>query len=288
MWIAQSLGSAFFESGYNAASHSAGVRWPVVAIAWWQRVAACATILACAFVLTGAAPDAPSAAFWLPAILSVSINAGTSLMYARALRESLSLTVPITALSPVMLLATEPLMTGRFVPPLGMAGIGVIAVGLYLLNFTALRTHGPLGPFKSVWKEKGPRLMLLVVICWSVTAPLDRMAIEAWHPLWFAAFLHGGIAILLTPLWIRARRRKASAPGEWKLAGLGPLSGIASMLQMVAMAQAPVAMVIALRRFSAPLTAIWGRLFFDEKEFGTRLLGALVMTAGGVIMLWSL
>jgi len=287
VWIVQSLGSAFFESGYNAASHSAGVRWPIVAIAWWQRVAACATILICASVLAGA-PGMPGTAFWLPAVASVTINAGTSLMYARALRESLSLTVPITALSPVMLLATEPLMTGRFVPALGMAGIGVIAIGLYLLNFTALRTYGPLGPFKSVWKEKGPRLMLFVVMCWAVTAPLDRMAIEAWHPLWFAAFLHGGIAFILTPLWIRARRREASAPGEWKLAGLGPLSGVASMLQMVAMAQAPVAMVIALRRFSAPLTAIWGRLFFDEEDFRTRLLGALVMTAGGVIMLWSL
>ena len=195
-------------------------------------------------------------------------------MYARALREALSLTVPITALSPVMLLLTEPLMTGRFVPPLGMAGIGVIAAGLYLLNLPALRTHGPLGPFRSVWKEKGPRLMLLVVMCWAVTAPLDRMAIEAWHPLWFAACLHGGIAVLLTPLWIRARRTKPSAPGEWKLLGLGPLSGVASMLQMVAMTGAPVAMVIALRRFAAPLTAVWGRLFFKEPDFRTRLIQA--------------
>jgi drug/metabolite transporter (DMT)-like permease len=288
VWIVQSLGSAVFESGYNAASHSAGVRWPTVAIAWWQRVGAFMTIVLCAFVLTGSTPDAPTAAFWVPAIASITINAGTSLMYARALRESLSLTVPITALSPVMLLATEPLMTGRFVPALGMAGIGVIAIGLYLLNFSALRTHGPLGPFKSVWKEKGPRLMLFVVMCWAVTAPLDRMAIEAWHPLWFAAALHGGIAVLLTPLWIRSRVRKASAPGEWKLIGLGPLSGIASMFQMVAMTGAPVAMVIALRRFAAPLTAVWGRLFFGEKDFKTRIVGAVIMTAGGALMLMSL
>jgi drug/metabolite transporter (DMT)-like permease len=286
--IAQSLGSAFFESGYNAASHAAGTRWPIETIAWWQRVAACLTIVACAFLLTGAGPDAPSGAFWLPALGSIAVNAGTSLMYVRALREDLSLTVPITALSPVLLLATEPLLTGRFVPPLGMAGIGVIAAGLYLLNLPALRTHGPFGPFKSVWKRKGTRLMLLVVLCWSVTAPLDRMAIEAWHPLWFAAVLHGGIAVLLTPLWIRARRRKPSAPGEWKLAGLGPLSGVASMLQMLAMTGAPVAMVIALRRFSAPLTAVWGRLLFRERGFAERLIGAVIMTLGGALMLLSL
>lgn len=287
MWIVQSLGSAFFESAYNAASHSTGNRWPIEAIAWWQRVTACLFIVLLALLLTGAGPSMPADGFWLPAALSIVINAGTSLLYVRALREPLSLTVPITAFSPVLLLLTEPLMTGRVVPALGMAGIGIIALGVYLLNLEALRAHGPFGPIAAVWRETGPRLMLMVVTCWAVTAPLDRIAIEAWHPFWFAAALHGGIGLLLTPFWLRARQRHPAA-GEWKLAGLGPLTGIASMLQMVALTAAPVAYVIAMRRFSAPLTAVWGRLIFKEPHFRMRLLGAFIMTCGGAVMLLSL
>ncbi len=287
VWMIQALCSAFFDSVYNGLSHSVGERWSIQAIAWWQRLSSCICVVVLSLILTGRGPSAPGAAFWLPAGFSILLNSITSLLYARALRASLSLTVPVTALSPVLLLISVPLMTGDSIPMLGMIGIVIIACGLYLLNVETLRTRGFLGPFKSVWSEKGSRLMLIVIVCWAVTAPLDRLASQAWHPFWFAASLHGGTCLLLTPAWLRARRHHSNN-GEWKLAGLGPVTGAALMLQMTAIVSAPVAFVIALRRFSAPLSSIWGRIFFHEPNFRTRILGAVIMTAGGAVMLLSL
>ena len=290
MWVAQGLGSAAFESCYSAASHSIGHRWSTFMIAWWQRIAAALFISAFALCWRGTLPHAPvTARFWIPAALSIALNTGTSLLYVRALRHDLSLTIPITALSPVFLLASEPLMTGRAVPLLGMCGVGVIAIGLYVLNLPVLRTHGLLGPFKNVWREAGPRMMLIVVVIWAVTAPLDKLAVAAYDPLWYSVTLHGGIAILLTPLlWRQSARDNTSIRGAWRLGALGILSGSGSMLQMTALLSAPVTYVIALRRFSAPLSALWGWLFFKEPHIAARLLGTFIMTAGAVILLLSL
>ena len=288
MWVVESFTSAFSESVYNADSHQIGRRWSVEAIAWWQRAVAAAFVALCALCLAGL-PTQPEARFWAPAIVSVTLNAGASFLYVRALRHDLSLTVPITALSPVFLLATEPLMTGRTVPGVGMLGVAVIGVGLYALNLPALRTHGVFGPIRNVWRQPGPRLMLGVIAIWAVTAPLDALAIRGWNPLWYSALLHGGIGLILTPFcW---RKPQAVAPARHdrlRLASLGLLSGFGSMLQMTAMAAAPATYVIAIRRFSAPLSAVWGWLFFKEPHVRSRLLGAFVMAVGAALILSSL
>jgi len=288
LWVIESFGSALSESVYNADSHQIGHRWSLEAIAWWQRAVAALSIAVFTLCWHGA-PALPEPKFWLPAAFSVSLNACASLLYVRALREDLSLTVPITALSPVFLLLTEPLITGRMVPAAGMLGVGVIGVGLYVLNFQVLRTLGPFGPIRSVWHQRGTRMMLCVVVIWAVTAPMDSIAVRAWDPLWYAAALHGGIGLLLTPLCWRKPQALAPRRGDrLRLASLGLLSGLGSMLQMTAMAAAPATYVIAMRRFSAPLSAFWGWLFFKEPHIRSRLLGALVMAVGAVIMLMSL
>jgi len=288
VWVVESFTSACSDSLYNASSHQIGRRWSIEAIAWWQRVTAAMFVVAVALCVVGL-PTMPEARFWAPAAVSVALNACASFLYVRALREDLSLTVPITALSPVFLLATEPLIAGRSVPAVGMLGVIVIGAGLYVLNLQALKEHGVFGPIRNVWRQKGPRLMLAVVLIWSVTAPLDVIAVHAWHPIWYAALLHGGIAVIITPFcW---RKPQALAPARHdrlRLASLGALSGLGAMLQMAALAVAPATYVIAIRRFSTPLSAVWGWLFFKEPHVRSRLLGAFVMTIGAALILSSL
>lgn len=288
MWIVESFTSACSESLYNASSHQIGRRWSIEAIAWWQRLLSSAFIVVCAFSFVGP-PPMPETRFWAPAAVSVALNASASLLYVRALREDLSLTVPITALSPVFLLATEPLIAGRTVPAIGMLGVIVIGAGLYVLNLQALREHGVFGPIRNVWHQTGPRFMLGVVLLWSVTAPLDTIAVHAWDPIWYAAMLHAGIAVIITPFCWRKSQALAPAPhDDLRLASLGLLSGLGTMLQMTALMAAPATYVIAIRRFSAPLSAVWGWLFFKEPHVRTRLLGACVMAIGAALILSSL
>lgn len=287
MWVIASFGSAFTESICNAASHQIGHRWSLEAIVWWQRAVALVFVVACALLWQGA-PHLPEAKFWAAAIVSFSLNAYASLRYVRALREDLSLTVPITALSPVFLLVTEPLISGRFMSPVGMVGVVVIGVGLYVLNLDALRAGGPLGPIRSLWRQRGTRLMLTVVVIWAVTAPLDSIAVHAWNPLWYAAVLHGGSGLLVTPFcWRKPQALNPARGDRLRLCVIGLFSGLGTMLQLSAMLVAPATVVIVIRRFSAPLSGVWGWLFFHEPHIRSRLLGAMVMVIGAAIMLTS-
>lgn len=286
MWILQASTSALLDSWNNAAIRSTKDRWSAESVAWWQRCVAALTVTAFALIWSGA-PSAPSASAWVPAAISIVFNAGITLLCIRALQSSdLSLTAPIMALSPVLLLVTEPIMTGEAIPPLGILGALVIALGLYVLNLPDLRKHGLLGPFRAVWREPGPRAMLFVVLAWSVTAPLDRMAVRAWDPLWYSASLQAGVGLLITPFWIRKRRVTEARP--WRLMLVGLMQSGATACQMAAMAVAPATYVVALRRFSAPLGVVWGKLLFKEAHFLERMLGAVIMAAGAVIILMSL
>ena len=290
MWVAQGAGSAAFESLLNAASHSIGTRWSTEMIAWWTRITTALVVTVFALCWRGAWPEIPmSARFWIPAVVSITLNTATALLYVRALRSDLSLIMPITALSPVFLLVSEPIMTGHFVPVTGMLGVAVIAFGLYMQDTSVLRTHGWLGPFKAMWRAQGPRLMLIVVVIWAVTAPCDKMAVSVCDPLWYSVILHGGIALLLTPVLFR-QSSKSAVPvrGAWRLGGLGLLAAAASVCQMTALAVAPATYVIALRRFSAPLSVAWDWLIFKKPHVRARLLGTIIMTVGAAILLLSL
>jgi drug/metabolite transporter (DMT)-like permease len=288
LWVIEGLGSALTESICNAGSHQLGHRWSLEAIVWWQRAVAFLFVVTFALLWHGA-PTVPEARHWILPVVSFSLNAYASLLYVRALREDLSLTVPITALSPVCLLATEPLMSGRFIPGVGVLGVGIICLGLYVLNLDALRAGGLLGPIRDLWRRKGTRLLLVVIVIWSVTAPIDSIAVHDWDPLWYAAVLHGGSGLLLTPFcWRKSQALKPARGDRFRLAAIGVLSGLGTMLQLTAMVVAPATAVIAMRRFSAPLSGLWGWLFFHEPHIRSRLLGAFVMAIGAAIMLTSL
>ena len=290
MWIFQSFASAAIESAWNAASRATSHRHSPEMFAWWTRLAAAVTAALFALAWRGHWPALPTTAqFWIPTCVSIALNTIASVLYARALHYDLSLTMPITALSPAFLLMTEPLFTGRAATFGAAIGVGVIAVGMYVLNLPALRTHGLLGPFKNVWREEGPRCMLLVVLIWSITGPCDKLAVDAYDPLWYVVFLHGGIGLLLTPVLVRATRRSGESirSGWWMLA-FGIFGSSTAILQMSAFAAASATYVTAIRRFAAPLSTLWGWLYFKEPHIAARLLGTLIMTAGAILMLLSL
>jgi uncharacterized membrane protein len=50
------------------------------------------------------------------------------------------------------------------------------------------------------------------------------------------------------------------------------------------MATAPAAYVIAIKRLSLLLSVLYGWLFFQEKNLGTRLFGAGIMALGAILI----
>ncbi|NJL34456.1 MAG: hypothetical protein HC893_12080 [Chloroflexaceae bacterium] len=65
---------------------------------------------------------------------------------------------------------------------------------------------------------------------------------------------------------------------------MGLLNAISLAAQMTALTLTLVAYVISVKRTSTVMSVLWGGLLFKEQHLRERLLGALVMLAGVVII----
>ena len=65
---------------------------------------------------------------------------------------------------------------------------------------------------RALLEERGPRLMLLVALIWSVSANIDKIGVRHSSPLLWAAALHTFLAVALLPLVLLRRRGKRLLP----------------------------------------------------------------------------
>lgn len=225
--------------------------------------------------------------FWLALLCGGSLNLLTTILYMRAIKYSdLSLTIPMITFTPLFLLLTSPLIVGEFPDLSGIVGILLIVIGSYILNLNqATRGQSFIAPIKALWRNEGPRLMLLVAFIWSITSNIDKVGIRnSSVPFWafsINAFLALGMVLMML---LKARKTPASMPGIRSHLGALSLIGFVNagkiLFQMVAINLTLVAYVISIKRTSALITVVLGYLIFKEKGFKERVTGVIIMLCG--------
>jgi drug/metabolite transporter (DMT)-like permease len=276
LWLWLALGSAALQAVKDIfVKRSAGSAPSVLAACVYAWAAA--ACLAPVVWLQGLPDILPG--FWSTLAASVLMNILATWLYFRALAASdMSLTVPMLTVTPVLLLATSPLMLGEFPSPGGLAGVLLVFAGSYVLKLSEAR-RGLLAPLRALLAERGPRRMLLVAVVWSVSANLDKLGLARSSPLFWLLGVFGGVALALTPGALRAARRGS---GPWlRQAGLaGGIEAVSTALQMLALTLAIVPYVIAVKRMSAVFGVLLGSLVLGERGLRERLAGASLMVAG--------
>ena len=224
--------------------------------------------------------------FWVALLVGGTMNVLTNLLYMKAIKLSdLSITIPMTTFTPLFMLLTSPIIIGEFPDIYGIIGIVLIVLGSYILNFKE-KKKGYLAPFKALFREKGPRLMLLVAFIWSITANFDKMGIENSSVYFWAASVNTFIAIGFIPVVMTFSKGKTrQIRRNFKtLSGIGLLHGLMIVFQMIAVSLTLVAYVISIKRTSAAFSVIFGSVFFSEKGLKQRLTGVFIMIAGVVFI----
>ncbi len=220
------------------------------------------------------------------AALNASLNALAFYLYLKAISLSpLSVTVPVLSFSPVFLLFTSRIMLGQEVPPLGAAGVLLVALGSYVLNLGEAK-GGLFRPVLALLREPGPKYMLTVALLWSVTANLDRVGVEASDPVLWVVSMNVGIALFTLPFAVGGLRRRRVSP--FHPLAMGVADAVGSVLQMLAITLTLVPYVIAVKRTSTLLSSLVGVLLFHEGRWKERLAGATVMSLGASLILLSL
>lgn len=224
--------------------------------------------------------------FWTALLVGGSLNVLSTILYMKALKYSdLSISVPMLTFTPLFLLVTSPLILGEFPSILGLIGIFLIVTGSYILNIHK-RDEGYLSPFKALLNEKGPKMMLLVAFIWSITSNFDKIGVINSSPIFWVVATNIYIAIFMVPLMIRNSSNQLGVINVNKkyLVLIGLLSALTAVFQMYALTLTLVAYVITIKRTSTVLGVIWGHLIFKEKGIEERLLGALIMLMGVVLI----
>jgi drug/metabolite transporter (DMT)-like permease len=224
--------------------------------------------------------------FWMALAIGGSLNVVAYTLYVKAIRlADLSLMSPLSTLTPLFLLVTSPLIVQE-VPTISDAvGVFLIVIGSYVLNLNA-SADGFFGPLRSIFRNKGTRMMVVVAFIWSITSTFDKVGVLNSSPIFWAIVLFGFIGLGILPLIIlKSKNPIQGIRSHWRLLlAAGVANGIGVGCQMVAVGMVAVTQVIAVKRMSALISVGFGYFVFGEKGIRERLLGAGIMVTGVVVM----
>ncbi|MDP3937629.1 MAG: DMT family transporter [Deltaproteobacteria bacterium] len=283
-WVLLALGAAILAAAMDAvAKATVRVASPWV-VAWAPYLFGAPFLL---FLLLSE-PDrvTPGAPYFAATALALPLEIVAVFLYIHAIHRSpLALTIPFLALTPVFTIPVSYVLVGEKPGAAGAMGVLLVTAGAYALNIQA-RATGWLGPFRAVAREPGSRMMIGVALLFSFTSTLGKIAVLHSSPVFFGATYS---SLLLVTVGAVAAR---FSPGIWgavrthlgPLAVIGALYAAMAVCHFKAIALAPVAYMIALKRTSILFAVILGRVFFEERGLRHRFFGAALMVGGAILI----
>lgn len=229
-------------------------------------------------------PALPGPGYWAPALGSVLLNIVANLLYLEGMRIApLSVTVPLLSLTPVFTTLLAIPLLGERPSAANAAGILLVIAGAIWLHWQPRESSPQPGALK------GALMVALTALFWSMTIPLDKLAVERapapFHGFMLTAGVAAGVLVVLV-----ARRgladlgRVRAVPGLMVLALV--VSSLALGLQLIALPHVYVGTVETLKRGIGNFMALLsGWVFFRETVTARKAFALLLMAAGvGLIL----
>jgi len=254
------------------------------ALMWWFM--AWGTLLYLPVVFLVRRPLLPSTWIWIA--LSSVFEAGYFWAIAQAYRGGdLSTVYPLArGVAPMFLLIWSGLVLRERLTAWGIAGVALIAVGLYLANLSRL------GDWSEPWRalrRASPRWALAAGFFTSLYTAVDKVGIRGVDPLLYTYLAFVTTTLWLTPLtllrvgWQGLRRELSASRWVAPLAGLTTLAAYALVLYAMQLGT-PAGYAGAVREVSVVLGAGIGVWFLRERGGPVRVVGAALVAAGVVVI----
>jgi len=279
-----------------------GGRVPALLVVFWVAAGQLPVVL----LWTASDRGGPITARYLAvAGASVGLNVLANTAYVVALaRSPISLTVPLLSLIPAVTVGFAWPLLGERPSVLQLTGIALVVLGALLLGSErAVGEHAGGNPLAVWWrtlrKQPGAGLMLIVVVCWALTLPLDKLGVELVGAARHGVALSGGVALgtvvllglqrLLPATSALAPARVANAAGDHRrtaslLAASMVLAAAGLVFQLLAIRVVLVGVVEAVKRAIGNVVALgFGATVFAE-TIGWRKGIALALLVGGVLL----
>lgn len=212
---------------------------------------------------------------------------------ARAFAASdFTIVYPVARALPVVFIALVDVLRGRYLTPLGWAGIGLVVIGSVLVP------QQRFGDFRI-------RNYMNIAVLWMVVAALgtigytllDNLAAEVVQsgPATAARYAYFYFSISFFPYVLLMRSVKPSPEARkdhgWILPGIGALLAFGAywLILWAYQLNLVTSYIVAFRQFSIVIGASMAFLIFKEKGFFVRISGAVLITSGLILIgLWGI
>lgn len=228
--------------------------------------------------------------FWFNiSVCAVLAIAGNTLIVSALQSTDLSVLGPINAYKSIVSMLLGMLILGEFPTMLGVVGMLMILSGSYFVIDKEAGTNNKnfLGPFL---RNKGIQLRFAALIFSATEAIFLKKALLLSSPLItfvFWCILGVPIAALAVTVGRRGNIQEQFASLRHKASGFALLTLTTGLMQLSTLYTFGVLQVgysLALFQTSTLLSVLFGYHFFQEKNIMRRLLGALIMILGAVLI----
>jgi drug/metabolite transporter (DMT)-like permease len=213
------------------------------------------------------------AQFWANMLLSAALAVASNVLLVFALRSSdLSVLGPLNAYKPVVGIIAAIFLVGEIPSLPGVAGVGLIVAGS---AFVVDR------PSRVGW---GVQLRLAALVLSATEAVYLKKALLVSTPLTVFVFWSmlgvpmAGFALLLF------RERVARGRLDRTYVWLALTTGIMQLATVYALGQMQVGYALALFQLSTLISVFLGYRYFKERQIRKRLIGAVIMMAGAILI----
>lgn len=223
--------------------------------------------------------------FYKIIVITSLISVIATIAYVKALEISdISVVSPIKAFSPILVIVSGFILIGELPGVLGIIGIILIGIGSYIINLSG-SDKNLLDPIKRTYKDRGVQLTILVILLYSISAPLDKIGVEATSPIFYSLALYSGssIGLLIYNLYKKNLSQIRDVP-IGKMSSIGIFNGGSSFFQMTAFSLTLVVYVVSIKRLSLLINTLYGVFFLNEGVPRYRLVGAFIMIIGSILI----
>ena len=230
-------------------------------------------------------------AYFAPATASLLLNLAANLAFVESVRIApLSLTVPLLSLTPVFTTGLGVVVLGERPAGIVWLGVALVAGRAFALHWTGEGARDAGAPrLPTLLAHRGGWLIAGTACLWSLTIPLDKLAIGRASAPFHGLFLTAGGAVGTFAILACSRQldEVRGVRGAWvPLAAALVASTLELGLQLAAIRVVLVSVVETVKRGMGNLLAVAvGRLVFREALTWGKLAAVAAMATGGALIL---
>lgn len=225
--------------------------------------------------------------FWIAVFWRLIFDSIAFTLYIKGVQMApLSLTVPMLSLTTLFTIITQFYINHLLPTPLGILGVILIAVGIYILHFDHDTKH-ILSPFQAIFREKGVFLVTIAALLWSLVVAFQKLGVDNSNPYFYTAFFQLFWAICFTPVAFLADRkgflRLFSLKMIKKVSPAGIFDAVQVFPQYIAYSLALPVYVNAIGNTQILFSSFFGWLFYKEK-LKNHVLPTIIIVVGIILI----